>query len=46
MDHPVYGPVYAIKELPDGREAIAAPMIYTTQIKVGAKDAGYFDDMW
>ncbi len=45
-DHPVYGPIYERKMLPDGRETGVVPKLFNTQIFVGWPGEGIYEDMW
>jgi hypothetical protein len=46
-DHPQYGPFYELKELEDGRDILAVPLMFgRAQVRVGERNAGAFENMW
>lgn len=46
FDHFVYGPIFALKKLPDGRDAAIVPLLYNVRLFVGQPNAPTYDDMW
>lgn len=46
-EHPVHGPVYKVKSLDGGREAVVVPITSgRARLCAGSKDSPVYDDMW
>lgn len=47
VSHPVYGPIHALKSMPDGREGIVVPSSFgTARVIIGEANKDWYEDMW
>ncbi len=46
-EHPVYGLVYHVRELLDGRDLMVVPLTFgNCRLLIGERDAPTYDDAW